>query len=217
MIQTIMVKVISYSLWGTNDTYCLGAIENAMMSKHIYPDWQCWFYCHTTVQPDIIEQLIAFDHVRIIRQTDNLGYFWRFYPNDEPDVDYFISRDTDSRLSLKEKAAVDEWLASGKSAHTMRDHPNHRRAFMGGMSGFRTKVFNIKPLILKWLETHNPGFNSDQQFLADVISKLVQNDIIVHSSQKFYRTDFKFPLVGSVDGGFVGARIILSNKGRTTL
>jgi hypothetical protein len=39
---------------------------------------------------------------------------WRFTACDDDDVEMFISRDTDSRLSIREKEAVDEWIESGK-------------------------------------------------------------------------------------------------------
>ena len=36
------------------------------------------------------------------------GMFWRFHPCSEEDVDVVLSRDTDSRLTQREKDAVDE-------------------------------------------------------------------------------------------------------------
>ena len=35
--------------------------------------------------------------------------FWRWLPLDDPDVDIWISRDADSRLSEREAKIVDEW------------------------------------------------------------------------------------------------------------
>ena len=61
--------------------------------------------------------------------------FWRFEPAGEEDVDVMISRDTDSRLNLREKFAVEEWLESDKGFHIMRDHPHHGYPVLGGMWG----------------------------------------------------------------------------------
>ena len=45
-------------------------------------------------------------------------------------------RDLDSRLSFREKMAVDEWVESGLRFHVMRDHPSHSMWPMsGGMWG----------------------------------------------------------------------------------
>ncbi|KAK8405419.1 hypothetical protein O3P69_001755 [Scylla paramamosain] len=41
--------------------------------------------------------------------------------------------DVDSRVSQREVAAVEEWLASRKMFHVMRDHPSHNVPVLGGM------------------------------------------------------------------------------------
>jgi hypothetical protein len=62
---------------------------------------------------------------------------WRFLPVLDPQVDAFLSRDLDSRVSAREADAVSEFLASGASVHVMRDHPAHTAVIMGGMWGAR--------------------------------------------------------------------------------
>ena len=37
------------SLWGTDDLYCLGAIENARLVGSIYPGWTLRVYCDPAV------------------------------------------------------------------------------------------------------------------------------------------------------------------------
>ena len=74
---------------------------------------------------DIINKLLALgSEIRILPVPgDWSGMFWRFAAIDDHDVEVMLSRDTDSRLTLREKAAVDDWLSSGKLFHVMRDHP----------------------------------------------------------------------------------------------
>jgi hypothetical protein len=48
-----------------------------------------------------------------------------------------MSRDLDSALTQRERDAVNVWLASNKSFHSMRDHPMHGVPMLGGMWGFR--------------------------------------------------------------------------------
>ena len=49
-------------------------------------------------------------------------------------VDRYCIRDADSRLIVQEKAAVDEWVKSGRKFNVMRDHPSHTNNPMrGGM------------------------------------------------------------------------------------
>ena len=46
-------------------------------------------------------------------------------------------RDLDSKMTAREEAAVTEWLESGASIHSMRDHPWHGVPLVGGGWGAR--------------------------------------------------------------------------------
>jgi len=106
-----MKKIISYSLWGTNPRYTIGAIRNAELAKVIYPDWLCRFYTGDDVPKNITDHLLALDaEVIDMNGTGWNGMFWRFLAADSDNI--IISRDTDSRLNQREKFAVDEWLNS---------------------------------------------------------------------------------------------------------
>ena len=66
---------------------------------------------------------------------------WRFLIASDPSVGRYIIRDADSRLSER-KAAVSEWIESGKKFHVMRDHPSHNNfAMSGGMWAGQKKLF----------------------------------------------------------------------------
>ena len=73
--------------------------------------------------------------------------FWRFFAHDETDCEYVVFRDADSRISKREKMAVDEWIQSGKSIHIMRDHPYHTVPILGGMWGCRNGLMRKIGLI----------------------------------------------------------------------
>ena len=112
-----------------------------------------------------------------------------------------ISRDLDSPLTLRERAAVDEWLLSNKVFHIMRDHPLHTFLIMGGMWGYRPR-FNstLTRLLLGKLRNVTlmqkfAGFN-DQQFLSTEMWPFVRLDVIVHDSylcEKFQPKARPFP------------------------
>ena len=38
---------------------------------------------------------------------------WRFFPTLDPQVDFYMCRDLDSRFSIREVTAVKEWIDSG--------------------------------------------------------------------------------------------------------
>ena len=50
----IMKRVISFSLWGDNPTYTIGAIKNADLALRFYPEFECWFYIHKDSVPNNI-------------------------------------------------------------------------------------------------------------------------------------------------------------------
>ncbi|XP_069955104.1 uncharacterized protein [Cherax quadricarinatus] len=62
---------------------------------------------------------------------------WRIAPLGDPQVTALMVRDTDSQVSEREQAAVEEWLASSKSFHVMRDHPNHDKEISASLWGAR--------------------------------------------------------------------------------
>lgn len=215
-----MKRVISFSLWGNNPTYTIGSIKNADLALHFYPDFECWFYIHKDSVPnEIIEQLHIKPNVKIIFKTGNLNdqkpMTWRFESIDDPEVEINMSRDIDTRILLREKIAVDEWIESGKMFHIMRDHPDHMNGstpIMGGMFGTR-KIKNISWLNLIHNENLNDKgrqhYNKDQDFLNKYIYPLIQNDCLIHSSfGKLFNEEVKlFPIDYCKDYLFVGGYV----------
>jgi hypothetical protein len=179
-----MKKLICYSLWGTDPKYTIGAIKNAQSVKTIYgDDWTARFYCGTSVPNDIIECLKKESaEVVIMKEAGNWsGMFWRFTAITEPDVEVMLSRDTDSRLTLREKAAVDDWLASEKLFHVMRDHPEHNTTILGGMWGARKPILQDMKHILEWYHDTNGNYwQVDQKFLHNQIWPRIAYSVKIH-------------------------------------
>ena len=194
----LLKKVISFSLWGDNPKYTVGALKNADLAPKIYPGWICRFYINDTVPQEIIDNLSARDWVELIKideQQPWQGLFWRFYPAADPDVEVMISRDTDSRLNEREKAAVDEWLKSDEPFHLMRDHPRHNLPILGGMWGVKGNVLDMVKLIDDYLNNNSEiefQYGIDQHFLATVIYPQVRDRCLVHD-EIFEHKPFPLP------------------------
>lgn len=175
------MKIISFSLWGDNPKYTVGAIQNAKLAKTIYPDWICRFYVGETVPDQIIWFLESFDNTQVIKRPepgDWTSMFWRFEPAGEEDVEVMISRDTDSRLNLREKGAVDQWLSSNFGFHIMRDHPWHGFPVLGGMWGAKKNTIpNMKSLIDNFSQQNEYG--TDYSFFAS-ISNSIRGNVMIH-------------------------------------
>jgi len=171
-----MKKIIAFSLWGNNPKYTIGAVKNSKIASEIYPGWIPRFYVSKNVDKDITRQLQENNSEIIImpNEGDWTGMFWRFEAASDPDVEVMISRDTDSRLTLRESAAVNEWLLSDNLFHIMRDHPWHGAPIMGGMWGVRAPLLrDINKLIEKY--TKGNFWQVDQNFLKEVIYPIVRN------------------------------------------
>lgn len=208
------MKVISFSIWGTNPTYTVGAVRNADLALQLLPEWTCVFYCWDSVPLDIVKQLESRPNVIIRRvegdydPSDSRGMFHRFYPADEIGVERMICRDTDSRLSQREVLAINEWIAQRTDFHIMRDHPYHGTPILGGMWGVvGGKLIGICEEIYKFTPTSEKG--QDQQFLTSwVWNKIIKGDLTTTVHDGIF-TPEPFPAAasrGADNGGvwFVG-------------
>ncbi len=110
------------------------------------------------------------------------GMFQRFHAADDPEVDIMLSRDCDSRIGDREISAINEWLASDKDFHIMRDHPYHGTQILGGLWGCRKGLIrnlHITRLIKEWNRFERKGI--DQDFLGHVIYPLIKHTAFEHS------------------------------------
>ena len=181
----MIMKVISFSLWGDKKIYLVGSIRNAKIAKEVYPDFQCWFYIHVdTVPKETIDKLRELDNVKIIEKIGDLYSMkpmtWRFEAIDSPEVELMMSRDVDTQILIREVLAVDEWLKSGKLLHIMRDHPWHRYNIQGGMFG----VLKSDITWIDKIELHcdKGNYNYDQIFLSNIIYPLYKDNCMIHAS-----------------------------------
>jgi hypothetical protein len=185
-------------LWGGESIYNQGAIQNAKQISEIYPNWKMVVFHSQKTSKKILNELVSLDCLCIKADESFYGMFWRFFAHDLADADYIIFRDVDSRLSLREKFAVEEWIASGKSAHCIRDHPLHRiparcayPSFLGGMWGIKKSSYPSliseikKSPLSKCFAGENKNsralYGFDQEFLQNIYNYFNnKNDIFIH-------------------------------------
>lgn len=196
MIQ--ISKIISFSLWGKNPKYTIGAIRNAELANKIYPGWFCKFFIGQSVPSEIIKELSQFPYC-ILEFKNSIGdwtsMFWRFETCYDPNIQISIFRDTDSRLSMREKYAIDEWLESDKTFHIMRDHPYHKFPILGGMWGYKNNYkYNMKTLLENFKSSSRYGI--DYEFLGNILYPIIGEDKLVHD-EFFENKSFPTTRIGS--------------------
>jgi hypothetical protein len=134
-------KIISISAFGPVENFKMFSFNlsfvflEALINdiRHVYADqWILRIYHDRRVfnQMSIAHYETRYTFVDFCNITNlNLNYIpakiWRFLPASDETVRLMISRDLDSPLIDRERAAIDEWLLSNWTFHSMRDHPFH--------------------------------------------------------------------------------------------
>ena len=181
-INSLNQRVIAFSLYGENERYTQGAIENAKIYKEIYPGWSMLVYHDATVPKHILSTLKSHDvWLNDMSQSSMNKMSWRFTAAYNK-ISLFCSRDIDSRLSLREKYAVDEWIVSGQKYHVMRDHPSHSKyAMSGGMWCASTEAFSFISEKLKEIAVED-SYLKDMDWLNEHIWNDAKDNVVQHDS-----------------------------------
>lgn len=200
-------NIIAFSLWGSDRRYVQGAINNTIVARYLYPGWRPRIYVDAQMGDDVIRALIE-NGAQVLRVSESLparqyGLFWRFLVEDDPNVALWLCRDADSVMNIKERAAVEDWLASGRAFHVMRDTAGHAELILAGMWGaHRGNIGGMRQKVENHVSTAAKALNNritDQEFLRWSIWPIVRQDVLVHDSHfsfgapQRYRSEFRLP------------------------
>lgn len=188
-------KIISFSLFGGNNPkYIESAVLNTELVGRIYPGWTCRFYIDESIPQNVIKRL-SDNGAEIYTCAKGLYHIpktmWRFLPLADPTVSVAIFRDADSVISPREAAAVNEWLASGKYFHTLRDNGSQTDLVLAGMWG---AICGVLPNIIELMNDFVSKGNLDKRFADQHFLKLYLWKYIV---QSLYATDSVFDFLDS--------------------
>ncbi len=202
------MKAITFSLWGQDLKYLVGAVRNAELAPRIYPGWTPIFYVGTSVPGACIAEIKQTNPDAIVKKMgvpgDWRAMFWRFAAAADPEVEAMISRDCDSRLCEREAAAVDVWMSMKHGFHRMFDHPWHVGVeILGGMWGVKGGVLPfMNEKMAAWQQEDR--WQTDQEFLTQEIWPMVGGTCMTHDGLGIMGFPFPTPRVGDK---FVGATI----------
>ena len=219
---------ISYSLWGSNKVYTYGLVENALQIKKLLPEWTLRVHHNSSVPENVIAWLKAQDNVQLIPHDGDeckaSNMFWRLEDLFLDDTTVLI-RDADSRISVREVRLINEWLASDRDFHIIRDHPGHRVPILGGTMGCRNNCLkyigtptglrdvNAPPIqfndgvefirhFYKNVPLPTDRYNLDQMFLYTYVYPIVSYRAMIHCSHNAYEKFAK--RIDAVSTGFCG-------------
>jgi len=205
---------IAYSLWGNDPLYNTGMLHNIAQANVIYPGWQVVVYYNDTVPAASLEQIRIAGALTVDMTGGIYGMFWRFLAADLPGCSRVIFRDSDSRLSERERLAVDEWIANDNAIHIMRDHRYHLdpvdntlHYILGGMWGIKGHLINMKELIESYSTEKVLAYGSDQIFLNQIYDRL-RDSATIHDE---FFSGLPFP-VKRKGYRFIGERVDINEN-----
>ncbi len=214
-------NIIAYSLWGSEARYLDTLADNVDIARDLFPSWQCRVYCDRTVPSDAMTGLRSLGAQIVLMPTPAIRHaslLWRFLAADDPDVDRVIFRDADAPLTVRERVAVDAWLASDKAFHVMRDWWSHTDLMLAGMWGASGGLLKG---IKRVMEAHIarvsvPNRQIDQQFLASTVRPSIRDHTLIHDDHFGVLGARPFPPFGRLpEGQHVGMNVsALSAKER---
>jgi hypothetical protein len=181
-----MKKNVSFSLFGRDPKYYVGAEKNCKLFNKLLPDWEVKiFYHEQTSMMNKIESLKKIKCSLIDVSTININinksltdhpipYFWRFFSffNDEIN----ISRDLDSRLTDREVEYIKRWVDGNKPYFVIRDHPCHSQ-YPAGLFGMRGHQNNFKLFCENYINNNVLEWGDDQKILEEYMKNTPQSDI----------------------------------------
>jgi hypothetical protein len=181
-------NVIAYCLWGEDPAYQIPLLESARIVAHLFPGWTMRVYHDASVPPAFRSELSR-HNVQLRLKALPAGVpqhrrlLWRFDVLADPTVRRFLIRDADALLSVKERVAVDAWLASSCWFHTMRDWYTHTDLVLAGMWG---GVGNILPgpdgLMRAYTGWRMEGDHLDQDVLSETVWPTIRSSCLIHDS-----------------------------------
>jgi hypothetical protein len=204
------VKFVSFALFGSHEIYACGALQNASLTKEFFPDWKAVFYVDPSISESLVRSLeskgaLVFRNPQM--SNGSSGMFWRYQAASLPGASAIVFRDCDSRLGIRDFAAVEEWLSSKASLHVIRDHPYHSLVMMGGLWGIRGKDALARLVeILRLNKPQTAEYGDDQKFLAKYVYPEFLDSIFVHDEFFNYEKKAKH-LPRRVNWEFLGERI----------
>lgn len=207
-------KLVSFSLWGDDDFYCFGAIHNSVLMKSIYPEWKMIVFHDSTV-PDVVLQKLAENDVILRKMSDKFSFYskamWRFLAIDMT-TEPVIFRDSDSRISNRERHIVERWLHSDKMLHTIREK-GHYKLIQAGMFGLKDISFSMEESIARWLSQNDGRYGKeiDEYFLEKTIWPLLADNNMTHIGHESSRKNIADILIDedlhTQFGTFIGEKI----------
>lgn len=178
-----MKKIISFSLFGDDPKYYVGAEKNITINKELLPDWETViYYLPEKIKIEYINKLEDLGGILIDVSNKIIGdktpiefpFFWRFLTFLNEGI--HLVRDLDSRMSDREVEYIRRWEQSDCKYFIIRDHPWHAPA-PSGLFGINGKDIDFEHHFHDYVKNNNLVWGTDQDILYQYIQNIDSKNI----------------------------------------
>lgn len=172
-------RLISFSLYGQEDLYCEGLLDNIRVCRVMYPGWLVIVFHDGSPPLDILELARLGGAITIKTEEGIAPEAARFLAAGFAGIERVIFRDTDSLPDEREVECVRVWIDSGMPFHAMRDHPSHTSTILCGMWGCVGDILSDVSTTLREF-SWSGEYGQDQEFLEHAVWKPYADQILIH-------------------------------------
>jgi hypothetical protein len=196
-----MTNVFSFCVYGSEDRYCKGMIENIHIIQTLFPSFEIWIYYNDSLPSSYLSMYISYSNVKCIYSTKKGADLMmeRLFAFDDASVDICFIRDADSRVFERDAWCIQSFLTSSYSSHIIRDFKNN--LIQGGTLGLKKGCisYGIQSLYNAWLQLDDhyvsrEDYMSDQRFLKDILYPRVKDTSLIHSSFAGFNDEIVYPI-----------------------
>jgi hypothetical protein len=198
--------ILSFSVWGSNEAYNYGMLENALLAPQVNPGSRVTVHADgASVDRRLLAALGSLPYVKIVDRPPRTvaKMCWRFLPCIEERCAVLV-RDADSRIGVREADAVAQWLdETSADLHIIRDclRGGHNAPMMGGTWGVRNHLlrdFGIHDL------PSDGRWNEDQEWLWSNVYPRFIDRACVHDVGSSLKEKESFDFCFGDSGAHVG-------------
>lgn len=209
--------VFSFCIYGNQQKYCRGLVENLKLIQKFYPTYGVRIYYHHDVPEEYLETYRQFPNVEL-REMSTPNMVERFFVlEDDENVDVVIIRDADSRIHMRDRYCIDHFISSKFLCHTIRDHHLHHSPIMGGLWGIKRGFLGdatLRQLYTSYISSSHSfpqsssQYGHDMFFLRFCVYPRVLSSFVVYTFAEYLRlhvNEYLILMTADIpDGNFCG-------------
>jgi len=165
------MKVFSFCLYGTEPNYYTGLLENIKLIRDHFPEFEIFVFRGVCDPTWTIPEGVT---VVETQREGIVNTISRYLPLQTAEIGFV--RDTDSRITERDRWCIRDFLESPYSYHVIRDHIWHKSRIMAGMFGWK------KPLDFAMEVPTDTYYGCDEAYIASAIYPRIASDLLVHTN-----------------------------------